>query len=54
MLAKDEDLICGIYPKKSVDFEYMFRLARAYPHLTSESPGGCDSLRFCIPRHLIS
>ena len=35
MLAKDKDVICGIYPKKTFNFERMVNLVRTKPELST-------------------
>jgi hypothetical protein len=36
MLAKDKEVICGLYSKKGIDMDMMTHLARTRPDLTRE------------------
>jgi hypothetical protein len=36
MLAKDKDVLCGLYSKKSINMEKLVNLARTRPDLTRE------------------
>lgn len=40
MIAKDRDITCGIYPKKTFNIAKLAQLARARPDLTREQPRG--------------